>query len=218
MSPTICRVEAVRFLRPGSGEPRIRAMLRDHLPPLDNYLADAMSLGEADFLHRYRWPWLIVPEPSPDILSQIRRPETVVARSEEQTSELGESDPIQVGASLDALCLELRPLSVATRDVVIGRSPDCDVVLLDESVSRQHARLRFGAEGARLEDLQARNGTFIEGRRLVDGGDGPVPNGAAVRFGAVPGRFYQPEGFLDWLRVGAPRSGAAPGQWPGREG
>mgnify|MGYP006302092225 CR=1 FL=1 len=191
-------------------------MLRDHLPPIDTYLADAMSLSEDDFLERYRWPWLIVPEPSPDILSEIRRPETVIRRADTQTSELDDSPPGHQGASLDALCLELRPLS-GTGPVVLGRAPECDVVLLDDSISRRHAEIHGEDGGARLADLGARNGTWVEGIRLEPRAVVAVRNAAAVRLGALPGRFYEAAGFLDWLRVGAPRSGAAPGRWPGRE-
>lgn len=194
-------------------------MLRDHLPPIDTYLADAMSLSDGDFLSRYRWPWLIVPEPSPDILSQIRRPETVIRRTETQTSELPESDPTRLGASLDALCLEVRPLQ-GHGPMVIGRAPESDVVLLDDSVSRHHAEVTYQERGTRplvVADLGARNGTWVDGRRLSARASADAPNGCVVRFGALVARVYTPEGFLDWLRVGAPRSGAAPGRWPGRD-
>lgn len=191
-------------------------MLRDHLPPIDTYLADAMSLSEGDFLARYRWPWLIVPEPSPDILSQIRRPETVIGRAEDQTRELKDAEPGHLGASLDALCLELRPLTGAG-PVVLGRAPECDVVLLDESISRRHAELSVVGRDRQLADLGARNGTWVDGARLEPRAVVALKDAAAVRFGALVARFYEAEGFLDWLRVGAPRSGAAPGRWPGRE-
>jgi len=190
-------------------------MLRDHLPPIDTYLADAMSLGEDDFLARYRWPWLVVPEPSPDILSQIRRPETVVPTAETQTTELGIPGG-ERGASLDALCLEVRPLGDSPA-VIFGRAPECDVVLLHDSISRQHAELRDDGARRLLIDMGARNGTWVDGERAGAGRPVVLPNASAVRFGALAARYYEPEGFLDWLRLGAPRSGAAPGRWPGRE-
>jgi serine phosphatase RsbU (regulator of sigma subunit)/pSer/pThr/pTyr-binding forkhead associated (FHA) protein len=49
---------------------------------------------------------------------------------------------------------------------VLGRQPDCDIVLEAGAVSRQHARIvRLGA-GYFVEDLQSRNGTFVNGVRV----------------------------------------------------
>jgi len=54
---------------------------------------------------------------------------------------------------------------VTGREVVVGREPGCDVVIDDESISRRHARVRFGSS-ITVEDLRSHNGTFIAGRRL----------------------------------------------------
>lgn len=49
---------------------------------------------------------------------------------------------------------------------VLGRQPDCDIVLDAGAVSRQHARIvRSGADYF-VEDLQSRNGTFVNGVRV----------------------------------------------------
>lgn len=58
-----------------------------------------------------------------------------------------------------------------SRDVlVIGRDKGCDLVFTEDTVSRKHARIVRGADGYYLEDLQSRNGTFLNGRKL----NGPV--------------------------------------------
>jgi phosphoserine phosphatase RsbU/P len=50
--------------------------------------------------------------------------------------------------------------------VVLGRHPDCDVVLEQGAVSRQHARiLKIGSDFF-VEDLHSRNGTFLNGQRV----------------------------------------------------
>jgi signal transduction histidine kinase len=50
---------------------------------------------------------------------------------------------------------------------VIGRSPDVQIVIDHEDVSRAHARVWRGDEDAfYLEDLQSRNGTFVAGVRI----------------------------------------------------
>ncbi|MBX2803641.1 MAG: FHA domain-containing protein [Myxococcales bacterium] len=76
------------------------------------------------------------------------------------------------------------PISVTLRTTIIGRSADADLVLMDPSVSRRHARLDLGPP-ATVEALTSSNGTFLdevplpagtrqplgeEGRRLQVGG------------------------------------------------
>jgi phosphoserine phosphatase RsbU/P len=66
--------------------------------------------------------------------------------------------------------------TLAAGRTVIGRHPGCDVVLDSGSVSRQHAAITVGPEGATIEDLQSRNGTLVNGqllagRRLLEEGD-----------------------------------------------
>jgi hypothetical protein len=53
----------------------------------------------------------------------------------------------------------------------IGRSADCDLVVLASSVSREHAELAAlddAADGWRVRDLGSRNGTFV-GTERCDG-------------------------------------------------
>lgn len=49
---------------------------------------------------------------------------------------------------------------------VVGTSPECDLVLSERSVSRQHARLTLDAKGIIVEDLGSTNGTFWLGQRV----------------------------------------------------
>jgi pSer/pThr/pTyr-binding forkhead associated (FHA) protein len=56
------------------------------------------------------------------------------------------------------------PLAGAT---VIGRDPSAGVGLQqDELLSRQHVRLTPEADGVRVEDLDSRNGTFVDGDQI----------------------------------------------------
>lgn len=52
------------------------------------------------------------------------------------------------------------------REVVIGRSTDLDMVLVDEMVSRRHAKLVLGAGKVELTDLDSTNGVFVNGERV----------------------------------------------------
>ena len=63
-----------------------------------------------------------------------------------------------------------------TKDVtVIGRQPDCDLVLPEGTVSRRHARIVRRQGEYYIEDLRSRNGTFVNDepvrapRRLHEG-------------------------------------------------
>ena len=51
-------------------------------------------------------------------------------------------------------------------DTVVGRSPACDIVIDDVSVSRRHAKFTMTPDGCTLSDLSSRNGTYVNGRRI----------------------------------------------------
>lgn len=51
-------------------------------------------------------------------------------------------------------------------EVLVGRDPQCSVVLDDDRLSRRHARLRRQAAGWLLEDLGSKNGTLAGGHRI----------------------------------------------------
>ena len=46
-------------------------------------------------------------------------------------------------------------------EVTIGRDPNCDLPIIDESVSAHHARISYHHSQWWLEDLNSTNGTFI---------------------------------------------------------
>ncbi len=50
---------------------------------------------------------------------------------------------------------------------ILGRAPDCDIVVPDRQVSRRHARVTETPEGFLLEDLGSKNGTYINGQRIT---------------------------------------------------
>ena len=77
--------------------------------------------------------------------------------------------------------------SSAPRTFRIGRAPDCDIVLADESVSRHHAELVITAQGALyLSDCHSTHGTSLvergKGRPIKQEVVGPD---ATLRFGDV---------------------------------
>jgi|GEM_PF-150245 len=61
---------------------------------------------------------------------------------------------------------EVRDFPINKEDVLIGRSPECDIQLDDQQVSRFHASLRISEDGLWLLDMESRNGTFINGEPI----------------------------------------------------
>jgi pSer/pThr/pTyr-binding forkhead associated (FHA) protein len=60
-----------------------------------------------------------------------------------------------------------RSEAVGSRGAVLGRSRDCDVVLEDPNVSRQHAEVRPSGGGWIVNDLGSTNGIKVNGRRVT---------------------------------------------------
>jgi hypothetical protein len=59
-----------------------------------------------------------------------------------------------------------RRVPMGAEPLVIGRLPECDVVLADSNVSRRHAELRQKDEGVFVIDLGSTNGTKVNGTRV----------------------------------------------------
>jgi pSer/pThr/pTyr-binding forkhead associated (FHA) protein len=71
--------------------------------------------------------------------------------------------------------------------VLIGRdSSQCDVVLLNPSVSRAHARLSVGRDNTlHIEDIGSTNGTSINGERIAAGVPHPLAPGSTLKLGDI---------------------------------
>ncbi len=52
------------------------------------------------------------------------------------------------------------------RDIIVGRSSELDMVLVEEMVSRRHARISVLSGVISVEDLGSTNGTFVNGEKI----------------------------------------------------
>ena len=59
-----------------------------------------------------------------------------------------------------------REIALRTGENLIGRDQEAVVWIDEGSVSRRHARITVGEDGASLEDLGSKNGTYLKGRRI----------------------------------------------------
>ncbi len=60
-----------------------------------------------------------------------------------------------------------REVVMERNNVVIGREPDCDVVIGDQNVSRHHAVISREEEGFFIKDLNSANGTFVNSQPVT---------------------------------------------------
>jgi pSer/pThr/pTyr-binding forkhead associated (FHA) protein len=85
------------------------------------------------------------------------------------------------------LLLDGRRLVVGPAGVTLGRSRQCDVVLSDANVSREHAEIRPRGGSWVLTDLGSTNGSRLNGR-AVEGSEVLKP-GDDIELGATVLRF-----------------------------
>ena len=52
---------------------------------------------------------------------------------------------------------------------MLGRAPDCDVMVLDERASRYHCKLSVLRKGFMLEDMGSTNGVKVRNKRIKIG-------------------------------------------------
>jgi hypothetical protein len=102
-------------------------------------------------------------------------------------------------AALSGVTIQVRrssggaPLGIAVSSdrlagtgIVLGRAPDCDLVIPSDTVSRHHLRLTLAGGRLRAEDLRSRNGVVVEGMgRLSPGRPVELALPAVLRLGNV---------------------------------
>jgi hypothetical protein len=57
---------------------------------------------------------------------------------------------------------------LAAEPITIGRSPDCDITIVDSNVSRRHAEIQPRGDGFVVIDLESTNGTRVNGVRVTE--------------------------------------------------
>ncbi|HYO11871.1 MAG TPA: GAF domain-containing protein [Thermoanaerobaculia bacterium] len=79
-------------------------------------------------------------------------------------------------------------------ETVVGRDPDCGVVLADDRVSRHHAVFAANGSGWSLTDLASKNGTVLDGLPVESGS---LKEKSWISFGGLIARFEILQGSAD---------------------
>lgn len=96
----------------------------------------------------------------------------------------GLAAPAQAAAGATPRVLwEKRIIPLVEGENVLGRDEQATVRIDAPGVSRRHALVRVEGDGAMLEDLGSKNGTFLEGSPVVAAT--PLPDGATFSLGRV---------------------------------
>lgn len=74
---------------------------------------------------------------------------------------------------------------------MIGRAPECDLLVLHPTVSKVHAAVLFQNGTWWIEDLGSTNGTYVDGQRVSRTA---LRSGSKLHFGQVGGVFQMPDG------------------------
>ena len=82
------------------------------------------------------------------------------------------------------------------REIIIGRSSDLDMVLVEDMVSRRHAKISSTDAEIYIQDMGSTNGTFvngekINGRALLNEGDRILVGTSIIKVVAVEGALAQ---------------------------
>jgi diguanylate cyclase (GGDEF)-like protein len=85
------------------------------------------------------------------------------------------TQPAQVVSQRDACLVQIYPtgpqmgsrFTLSGGELALGRDAGCSIAMVDEAVSRHHARLEFDGEVYQVVDLNSTNGTFVNDVRVA---------------------------------------------------
>ena len=76
-----------------------------------------------------------------------------------------------------------RSFEIKANAISIGRATENDIQLNDRSVSRRHARIFRRGNKYFVEDLESKNGTFVDGLRIKSGTEYEIKEGVPIAIG-----------------------------------
>ncbi len=160
-------------------------------PVIEFRTDDALSLGEFGIQARLVRPaeaGAPAAQAAPAVVEQAEHGNTMVystaARVQEPLQREREASGAPARPSRAFVVAEGKRRPVTSEGATIGRSRECEIVLADANISRQHARLSWEASGWTVLDLGSTNGVRVNGRPTS--GPTPVASGDRIELGTVP--------------------------------
>jgi DNA-binding winged helix-turn-helix (wHTH) protein len=98
------------------------------------------------------------------------------------------------------LVWERKEMPLTTGENVVGRDRNATVSIDDSTISRRHARILIAGNGATIEELGSKNGTFVQGRKIEK--PRRLSDGDRIQIGSVVLTFreFSPEKSTDTRR------------------
>jgi hypothetical protein len=87
-------------------------------------------------------------------------------------------------------------------EILVGRSPFCDIVLDDGAVSELHCQLQRQGEGFAVCDQGSTNGTKINGEPIDPETPLPLQNEDVLTVGRLSFKFFTPRVLFQYVRLG----------------
>lgn len=101
------------------------------------------------------------------------------------------ADKAPVSSHRDACLVHIYPTgpwmgtrhTLTDKPLIVGRGEDCDIRVLDTSVSRRHVRIEKIGDDFYVLDMQSTNGTYVNDKQSLPGDPIPMRDGDYVRVG-----------------------------------
>jgi hypothetical protein len=163
------------------GESGVSARVVQPREGLEPVRAPAPALGGSSS------PPPAVTPPAPPVPQQPAQ--TMVYRPSEPAPEPDPEPEHEPARPVATLTVDGREVPVTADRVLLGRSRECDIRLVDTNVSRRHAEVRHEDDAYWIVDLGSTNGTELNGRRVerakLSDGDRITLGATDLRFGLV---------------------------------
>ncbi len=104
--------------------------------------------------------------------------------------------PTSAPPGAEALAFSLAPNNPTKNEVTLGRSPTCDIVINDGTVSQLHLAFVRTTQGWTVQDAGSRNGSSLSGSPLENGKPKGLMSSARLMAGSVAFSFYEPRDML----------------------
>ena len=173
-----------------------------HSSKLDfvDFLADIQKSSITDYLARYPYPILLGQKIMTGDVQKMTLHNYDQTFLFEQTGRDAYSSPNTIKKIMHMLTMNMD--SDEKNDVyTIGRIDKNDIVLVDYTISKQHAKIFLKEDGYYLVDCQSRNNTILNGSNLIPNRQYKIKEKDIIVFGRIGFVFIRPITFYIRMRI-----------------